>query len=61
VVICTPVQWFDNDPHGRHPPTEAHISHWTHASWSAVGAFRPVEVCYATLGGWIVRLGPLPT
>lgn len=59
VVICTPVAWFDNDPGHRHPPTEAHVSHWTQADWDSVGAFRSVEVCYQTLGGWVVRLGAL--
>jgi hypothetical protein len=59
VVICTPVDYFDNDPTHRHPPTEAHISHWTSAEWDSVGTFRPVECCYQNFGGWIVRLGPL--
>lgn len=59
VVICTPVEYFDNDPHHQHPPTEAHVSHWTSAEWDMVGTFRSVEVCYQVLGGWIVRLGPL--
>lgn len=59
VVICTPVDYFDNDPHGQHPPTEAHISHWTQNQWDAVGAFRSVEVCYERIGGWVVRLGAL--
>lgn len=59
-VICTPTEWFDNDPHGQHPPTEQHVSHWTDDVWERVSAIRPIEVCYATLGGWIVRLGPLP-
>lgn len=59
VVICTPVDYFDNDPRHEHPPTEAHVSHWTEQTWETVGAFRSVEVCYQRLGGWIVRLGPL--
>lgn len=59
LVICTPVDFFDNDPHGQHPPTEAHVSHWTQAEWDSVGEFRSVDVCYQVLGGWIVRLGAL--
>jgi len=59
VVVCTPVAFFDNDPMHQHPPTEAHVSHWTSAEWESIGAVRPVEVCYENLGGWIVRLGPL--
>ncbi|HEX5522811.1 MAG TPA: methyltransferase domain-containing protein [Pedococcus sp.] len=59
VVICTPVDYFDNDPHGQHPPTEAHVSHWTQREWDSVGEFRSVDVCYQTIGGWIVRLGRL--
>ncbi len=59
VVICTPVDYFHNDPLGIHPPTEQHISHWTQAEWDSIGAFRSVEVCYTVLGGWIVRLGAL--
>lgn len=61
VVICTPTQFFDNDPTHRHPITEQHLSHWTEKVWDRVAsAIRPLEVRYATLGGWIVRTGPLP-
>lgn len=59
VVICTPVDFFENDPLGIHPHTEEHVSHWTQTEWDSIGAFRSVEVCYTVLGGWIVRLGPL--
>lgn len=55
VVICTPVAFFDNDPHGQHPPTEAHVSHWTAESWDQVAQFRSIDVLYERLGGWIVR------
>lgn len=59
VVICTPVDYFHNDPLGIHPHTEQHVSHWTSAEWDSVGEFRSVDVCYSVLGGWIVRLGAL--
>lgn len=59
VVICTPVMFFDNDPHGEHPPTEQHVSHWTAQTWDQVAKIRPLEVRFHTLGGWIVRTGPL--
>lgn len=55
VVICTPVEFFDNDPHHRHPPTEAHVSHWTEQSWQALAEFRTIDILYERLGGWIVR------
>lgn len=59
VVICTPVEWFDNDPRHEHPPAEAHVSHWTEADWDRLREVRPVEVCYQSCGGWLVRLGPI--
>lgn len=59
VVICTPVEFFDNDPNHIHPPTEAHISHWTQSHWDTIAGFRSIEVCYTIIGGWVVRLGPL--
>lgn len=59
VVICTPVEFFDNDPTHRHPPTEEHISHWTEPVWDRVAReIRPLEVRYQTLGGWIIRTAP---
>lgn len=61
VVICTPVEYFDNDPDHRHPSTEQHVSHWTDQVWDRVAAeIRPLEVRYQTMGGWIIRTGPLP-
>lgn len=59
VVICTPVDFFDNDPDHQHPPTEEHVSHWTDDAWDLVAGFRTVEVRYQSMGGWLVRLGPL--
>lgn len=55
VVICTPVEFFDNDPGHQHPPTEAHVSHWTPELWDRVAQFRSMEVLYERIGGWIVR------
>lgn len=57
VVICTPVEWFMTD--AGLPPSEAHVSHWTNLSWQHVAGWRPIEVCYQSMGGWLVRLGPL--
>jgi hypothetical protein len=59
VVICTPVEFFDNDPAGVHPVTEQHVSHWTEATWRRLAQIRPLEVRYERLGGWIVRTAPL--
>lgn len=59
VVVCTPVEWFQTDD--GLPPSEAHVSHWTNLSWTYVATFRPIEVCYQSCGGWLVRLGPLPS
>jgi SAM-dependent methyltransferase len=59
VVICTPVEWFDNDPTGIHPVTEQHVSHWTEHTWRRLAQIRPIEVRYKRLGGWIVRTAPL--
>lgn len=60
VVICTPVAWFDNDPHHIHPPTEEHVSHWTGEVWDRVHRdIRPLEVRYQTVGGWVIRTAPL--
>jgi hypothetical protein len=58
VVICTPTNFFDNDPSHIHPPTEKHVSLWTQQHWELVSCSRALEVCYTRLGGWIVRLGP---
>lgn len=58
VVICTPVDWFHNGD--GLPPTEEHVSHWAQADWDDIASRRPIEVCYTELGGWLVRLGPLP-
>lgn len=58
VVICTPVDYFSNGP--GLPPTEEHVSHWVRADWDDLGHSRPVEACSDVLGGWLVRLGPLP-
>lgn len=57
VVICTPVEFFDNGP--GLPWTETHRSHWTEREWCAVGMVRPIEVRRQSMGGWLVRLGPL--
>lgn len=60
VVICTPVDFFNNDPHGVHPHTEQHVSHWTEREWDHVArSIRPLEVRYQVLGGWIIRTAPL--
>lgn len=59
VVICTPVEWFQTDD--GLPEPERHRSHWTAWSWEIVAERRPVEVEYQSLGGWLVRLGPLPS
>lgn len=58
VVICTPVAFFSNGP--GLPDSETHRSHWTAAEWEWVAEHRPVEAAYEQLGGWLVRLGPLP-
>lgn len=57
VVISTPVDWFATDD--GLPESETHRSHWSESSWEQVAGFRPVEVVYQSLGGWLVRLGPL--
>lgn len=59
VVICTPVEFFDNDPHHQHPPTEEHVSHWTDEAWDRVAELRRIEIRYKSMGGWLVRLAPL--
>lgn len=59
VVICTPVSWFQTDD--GLPEPERHRSHWSEQSWAVLADRRPVEVVYQSLGGWLVRLGPLPS
>lgn len=59
VVICTPVEWFATD--AGLPESETHRSHWTAGSWDQVAQVRPFESIYQSLGGWLVRLGPLPS
>lgn len=57
VVVSTPVEFFHNGD--GLPDSETHRSHWTDDVWQRVAAIRPVEVKYQTMGGWLVRLGPL--
>lgn len=56
-IISTPVDWFQTD--GGLPEPEQHRSHWSASSWEQVAGSRPVEVCYQSLGAWLVRFGPL--
>jgi SAM-dependent methyltransferase len=58
VVICTPVEFFDNGP--GLPPTETHVSHWTRDDIADLGAplGRDVEYVDQEHGGWVARLGP---
>lgn len=58
VVISTPVAWCQTDP--GLPPAETHVSHWTERQWADLANHRQIEICYMSLGAWIVRLGPLP-
>lgn len=53
VLINTPVDWFHNGD--GLPPTEDHVSHWTHEDFSATGRIRHYE---EYVGGHIVLLGP---
>lgn len=59
VVICTPVEFFQN-PEADEIWTEEHRSHWTEADFVEVASIRgcDLEVCYQNLGGWLVRFGP---
>ena len=54
VVICTPVEFFDNGP--DLPPTEEHVSHWTPDMLKRLG--RPVEHLATEHGALLARLGP---
>jgi hypothetical protein len=58
VVICTPVEFFDNGP--GLPPTEEHVSHWSDVKLAKLAAAtgRDVEHLEQAHGGWIARLGP---
>lgn len=58
IVVSTPVEFFSNGP--GLPDSETHRSHWHEGVWKRVAAVRPIEVMYQSLGGWMVRLGPLP-
>lgn len=54
VVVCTPEEFFSNGP--GLPDSETHRSLWTRADFESV---RPVEVDVSSLGGIVVRLGPM--
>lgn len=54
VVIATPINFFEQ--HVAGVPSEDHVSHWVPADFDA----SRVEVCYESLGGLLVRLGPQP-
>lgn len=54
VVIATPTHHFDNPP--DLPPTEAHVSHWTHQDFEGTTRLDYYE---DHQGGQYVRLRPL--
>lgn len=52
IIICTPIEFFDNPP--DLPYTERHISHWT------IDDFAPrIQGDHSQLGGILVQLKPL--
>lgn len=59
VVICTPVDFFQNP---ETVPSEVHRSVWTTAELEAVGAARGsgCATLYESMGGVLCRLRPLP-
>lgn len=59
VVICTPVEFFQN-PEADEIPPECHRSLWMEPDFVEVARRRgcDLEVCYQNLGGWLVRFGP---
>lgn len=53
VIVCTPMEFFQNPQHLQIPP-EAHWSLWSLADFAG-----RVEMDASQLGGVLVRLGPL--